>query len=259
MFHVIGHRILISMLYRICMDSDLVFSCWSRSFQVGRLVSNTKLTFFKKITTYCIHRANKLVCNMILSDRTEWQRNGEKCRYSNEYAQLRMYILIKTLWAMYVIIICLVLHMDVCCFIKSIARCSLCNFSTISIVFSVWRSNPMVAPIWKCHVRRHSGDHAPRSLWKIDSADDRWFRLAPKMSVIYHHRIEPNNRNPFNLNCILMLARNALETKLNQSEHTFGGSPWRADRLFGTTSTIVAVLPSRIKPKHCLSISRRIA
>lgn len=31
---------------------------------------------------------------------------------------------------------------------------------------------------------------------------------------------------------------------------TFGGSPCRADKLFGTTSTIVAVFPSRIKPKH---------
>lgn len=40
---------------------------------------------------------------------------------------------------------------------------------------------------------------------------------------------------------------------------TFGGSPWRADKLLGTTSTMVAVLPSRINPKHWRSMSRRIA
>lgn len=40
---------------------------------------------------------------------------------------------------------------------------------------------------------------------------------------------------------------------------TFGGNPCLAAKLFGTTSTIVALFPSRISPRHCPSISRLIA
>lgn len=67
-----------------------------------------------------------------------------------------------------------------------IARYIPCNLGSISAASSISWLNRTVAPKSICPGRSHSDDLWPRSLCKIDSTVDHWFRWEPKMSTIAH-------------------------------------------------------------------------